>query len=98
MKLTFDQFNTKLSTLLRDLMPCTTADLTDTAIAYWDGRRVVYCYLDDDSGLIDEEFDLGGRSWDEWREYLTQWIEAPKFSMRPEVQDWLNDAPPDAAG
>lgn len=95
MKMTLEQFKTQLSTLLRDLMPCTTADLTDSAVAYWDGRRVVYCYLDDESDVLDEEFDLDVGLWKEWQDYLSEWIASPQFSVRPELQDLLKESPPD---
>jgi hypothetical protein len=93
MQLTIDQFKTQLAELLRDLMPCTSADLTDNAIAYWDGRKVVYCYLKDDSDLIDKEFELDNRLWKDWEEYLSEWMVEPTFSVRPELQDRLNQAP-----
>jgi hypothetical protein len=93
MQLTIDQFKTQLAELLRDLMPCTSADLTDNAIAYWDGRKVVYRYLKDDSDLIDKEFELDNRLWKDWEEYLSEWMVEPTFSVRPELQDRLNQAP-----
>ncbi|MGF6575042.1 hypothetical protein ABH945_007171 [Paraburkholderia sp. GAS333] len=97
MKTTLDQFKTQLSTLLRDLIPCTAADLTDSAIAYWDGHRVVYCYLDEND-LIDAEFDLDVGLWKEWQDYLSEWMAAPLFSVRPELGDLLKDSPPNEAG
>ncbi|MGF6768666.1 hypothetical protein P3T18_001136 [Paraburkholderia sp. GAS199] len=90
MRLTIDQFKARLGELLRDLMPCTAADLTDNVVAYWDGRRVVYCYLDPETDLIEEEFDLDGGFWKDWEEYLTEWLAQPQFSVRPELRDRLN--------
>ncbi|WP_168793624.1 hypothetical protein [Paraburkholderia aromaticivorans] len=98
MQLTIDQFKTQLAEFLRDLMPCTSADLTDNAIAYWDGQRVVYCYLDDDTDLIDYEFDLDNGLWKDWEEYLSEWTAEPKFSVRPELRDRLNQFPTSEAG
>lgn len=98
MEMTIEQFKTQLSTLLRDLMPGTTADLTDSAVAYWNGRGVIYCYLDDESDLIDAEFDLDDRLWQAWQDYLSEWIAVPQFSVRSEVRDLLNASPPNEAG
>lgn len=35
--MTLDQFKSRLTTLLREMPRCTTADLTEFAIAYWMG-------------------------------------------------------------
>jgi hypothetical protein len=67
----------------------TTADLTDRAVAYWNGQRLVYAYLrTDDSGHIDAEFDLASH-WMEWREWLNEWMAEPNFSVRPELQEGI---------
>jgi hypothetical protein len=85
--------------LLRDLPIGTTADLSDFAVAWWNGRDVTYAFLrDDESGLIGEEFDLDDYQWGEWRETFSKWADSPKFSQRAEVKGWLMDAPPFEAG
>jgi hypothetical protein len=97
MQLTIDQFKTELAELLRDL-PGTAADLTDSAIAYWDGHRVVYCYVNEDTDLIDEEFDLNNGVWRDWEEYLSEWMAEPKFSVRPELRDRIDRSLTNDAG
>ena len=37
-----EDFEQQLTALLRDTGPDTVAELTDTAIAYWNGERLVY--------------------------------------------------------
>jgi len=45
------------------------AELADFAAAYWDGHRVVYCFLRDDGiGKFDEEFDPTHYVWAEWHD------------------------------
>jgi hypothetical protein len=45
-------FAQHVSMLLRDLPIGTTADLSDFAVAWWNGRDVTYAFLrDDESGL-----------------------------------------------
>jgi len=52
--------------LLRDQPRGTAADLIDFAVAYWNGRQVVYCFLrDDDSGHVEKEFDMAEYVWEE---------------------------------
>lgn len=91
------EFESRLAMILQDIALGTTADLTDRAVAYWNGERVVYAYLrDDDSGLIDAEFKLEPH-WHEWRDWLNEWMIEPVFSVRPELQDVLLPAPPSGA-
>lgn len=94
-----ENFKSQLSMLLRDVPIGTTADLTDFAVAYWGGRQVTYAFLaEDGSGDIGEEFDPDDYQWSEWERALSAWSEAPKFSMRREVLEWIRDAPPHEAG
>ena len=81
--------------LLRDQPRGMTADLSDFAVAFWNGHQVVYGFLrDDGSGLLDEEFDLADYVWEEWALTLTAWCSMPTFTARAEVLDWLKDTPP----
>ncbi|NPT44849.1 hypothetical protein GNZ12_26735 [Paraburkholderia sp. 1N] len=90
-ELTIETFSAQLSMMLRDLSRGMVAELTDFAVAYWNGHEVVFAFLrDDDSGKIEEEFDLTAYAWEEWRPQLTRWISAPRFGPRTEVLDWLN--------
>lgn len=93
--LAVEQFKGQLAMLLRDLPRATTAELTDFAVAWWDGHQVVYAFLrDDGSGAIDEEFDLDDYQWQEWETDLARWVAQPKFGERAEVREWLNESPP----
>jgi len=62
-ELNHDAIDAQLASLLRDQPPGTTANLTNFAVAYWDGQRVVYVFLDEhDDAKLDEEFDRTDRS------------------------------------
>jgi hypothetical protein len=99
MQLTRARFKTQLRMLLRDLPRATSADLADFAIAYWDGEQVVFAFLSEEHpGEIDEEFDLDDYVWEDWRNQFAAWVAKPVFSVRPEVKQWLNEAPPRDAG
>ncbi|MFM0616207.1 hypothetical protein PQR37_19265 [Paraburkholderia nemoris] len=92
---TYQTFVTQLGMLLRDLPTGTTAELTDFAVAYWDGRHVVGVYLREDGGdLLDEDFELDENAWANWSDELTAWLSAPRFSERAELKEWLKEAPP----
>jgi len=92
---TFEAFEAHLAMLLRDLPPGTTADLSDLLLAYWDGHGVVGLYLrDDGSGRLDEEYDLDEALWCQWHADFVDWLRNPRFTQRPELQEWLKDAPP----
>jgi hypothetical protein len=93
-------FEQHLSMLLRDMPRATTADLADFAVAYWNGHQVTCCFLsEDDSGRIDEEFELDHYVWEDWKDAFAAWVEDPKFTVgREAVEDWLKDAPPFDAG
>jgi len=94
-----EAFESRLGMLLRDLPPGAAAELSDFAAAYWNGHELVYCFLrDDGSGQIDEEFDVADYDWSEWESEFSAWCKNPVFSARPEVLDWLKDAPPFDAG
>ena len=92
--LSLETFQSQVGMLLRDLPPGTFAELSDFATAYWNGHELVYCFLHDDgSGQIDEEFDIADYVWNEWAPEFSAWCKKPVFSTRPEVLDWLKDAP-----
>jgi hypothetical protein len=98
MQLTIEQFKTQLAMFLRDMPKGTTADLTEFAVAYWDGQQVVYAFLSPDrAGEIEEEFDLDDYVWAEWHDQFAAWVAEPVMSVRPEVERWLKDAPPHEA-
>jgi hypothetical protein len=95
--MTREEFENSLALILRDIALGTTADLTDRAVAYWNGQRVVYAYLrDDESGQIDRELSLEAH-WNEWRDWLNEWMVEPTFTVRPELQHEFLPAPPSGA-
>lgn len=90
-ELTIERFESQLAMLLRDLPRGMVAELTDFAVAYWNGWEVVYAFLrDDNDGRIEEEFDLTAYVWEEWRPELTRWLAEPRFIPHTEVLDWTN--------
>ena len=93
--MTLTEFKSKLEAILRDAPPRTTADITDFAVAFWNGCHVIYAFLrEDNSGLLDEEFDLTDNEWEQWHEDLTACMSAPRFSVRADVERWLRESPP----
>ncbi len=97
--MTRELFERELSSLLRQRTAGTIALLSDSLAAYWDGHAVVYAFLcEHGSGSVDEEFDLDDYVWEEWQPPLEAWLASPVFEFRPEVFQWLADAPPFDAG
>ncbi len=80
----------QLGMLLRDQPPCTAAELWDDTIVFWNGRELVWAWLRNDvSGLIEEEFELDLDQWDALAGVVERWLEAPRYSVRPELKAWL---------
>ena len=99
MAMTREEFEQKVGSILRDHGSGVTADLTDELLAYWNGHGVAYvqvCEPPPDTSY--EEFVMDDAQWRNWRSWLEAWIEAPMFSVRPEVHNWLSEAPPADAG
>lgn len=92
----FKPFKATLAMLLRDMPAGTTADFADVAVAYWDGTCVAGFYLRD-GGRLDEEFDFDENAWENWRDELSAWLAAPRFSERDELKARLSQ-PGGAAG
>jgi hypothetical protein len=64
--MTHDELHQRLTEQLQTMPLGTSADITDFAIAYWDGHKVVYAFLRAaDCGLTDALPDgrLGGKGW-----------------------------------
>ncbi|WP_244817689.1 hypothetical protein [Caballeronia sp. Lep1P3] len=81
----FASFKSHVGMLLRDLPRGMTADLTDVAVAYWNGTQVVGAYLRD-NGCIDEDFDFDENAWGAWRDEFLLWCDAPRFSERSDLK------------
>jgi hypothetical protein len=85
----FSSFVARLGDLLRAKPIGTTADLTATAIAYWDGEHIVGAFLSDDgSGRLNEEYELEF-AWESWHDDMTRWLACPRFTKRKELMEWL---------
>ena len=84
MATTFTVFRAQLNMLLRDQPRGVTADLTDFAVAYWNGRHVVGAYLRD-AGHVDEVFDLDENAFKQWRDEFVAWLDEPRFTTRPDL-------------
>jgi hypothetical protein len=88
--MTHEEFGAHVAMLLRDQPRGTTADLTDFAVAYWDGERVRYVFLHEDGqDALDEEFDLTDYLLDQWEADFAVWFAEPQYSLRPELLHWL---------
>ena len=81
----FKAFKAHVAMLLRDLPRGVTADLTDVAVAYWNGTQVVGAYLRD-NGRIDEDFDFDENAWGNWRDEFLVWFDAPRFTERADLK------------
>ena len=81
----FKVFKAHVAMMLRDLPRGMTADLTDVAVAYWNGTQVVGAYLRD-NGRIDENFDFDENAWGNWRDEFLMWFDAPRFSERADLK------------
>jgi hypothetical protein len=93
MTMPFPEFDARLAVLLRGRNPGISAELTDFSVAYWDGQRVVYCFLSDDGdGKLDEEFDPNRYVWAEWHDEFIAWLAGPRYSARAELLGCAKDA------
>lgn len=89
-----DKFRSHLTMLLRDHPPGTTADLLERTVAYWDGHQVMGLSLSADARGFDEDFELTDEFLDKIWEAIADWVAYPKYTYRPELLEWLKDAPP----
>ncbi|MFP3642979.1 hypothetical protein [Paraburkholderia sp. SIMBA_054] len=99
MAMTREEFEQKIGTVLRAHGAGVTADLTDELLAYWNGHAVAYVLIcAEPPDACYEEFSMDDAQWANWRSWLEAWIEAPTFSVRPEVHNWLSEEPPAEPG
>ena len=81
-----EDFEEQLTALLRDAGPDTVAELTDTAIAYWNGERLIYADVSaEGTGGLAGEFELDARRWTEWKGWLAGWLTDPVLSVRRDL-------------
>ena len=85
-------FTEKLGAILREVALATHADLAEHVSAYWNGERVVYYVRDGDR--VEHEFELDELIWDEWESRFDRWMQAPTFSVRPEMKRLHRGASP----
>lgn len=81
-----------IAMLLRDQPPCTAAEISHFAIAFWDGERLAWATLKEDgSGQIDSRLTVDLDVWDELCSYVMDWVDEPRYSVRPELRAWMNN-------
>lgn len=88
----FDEFDARLSQLLRALPDGTIAELTDGMIGWWSGTRTVYAWIGD-SGRSEpgaRELDLAD-DWGQFHDWLEAWIDEPRFSTQPDLPGHAQD-------
>src|SRR4051812_49005671 len=91
--MTRELFQRDLSSMLRQRSAGTIALLSDCLAAYWNGHAVVYAFLCEQvSDSVNEESD-DDYVWEEWQPALEAWLANPVFKFRPEVVQWLGEAP-----
>jgi len=78
----------ELATLLRRLPLGTTADINERTVAFWDGQEVRGFRLRPD-GRLDADFVFDERLFNQLHSDIVAWMAAPRYSMRPELVDWL---------
>jgi hypothetical protein len=76
-----ETFEARLAAILQDAGTESVAELTDTMIAYWDGKKVVYAKTDS-SGSYEEVFDLTPGEWSQWQDWLADCLTDPVISRR----------------
>jgi hypothetical protein len=67
------------------------AVIDDFCVAWLNGPATVLAYVrEDDSGQIDEEFDLNDCDWLDWCGRAQTWLQHPLFSgrYRPQILSW----------
>jgi hypothetical protein len=80
----------ELATLLRRLPLGTTADINERIVALRDGQEVRGFHLRPDrGGRLHADFDFDERSFNQLHSDIVAWMAAPRYSMRPELADWL---------
>jgi len=92
---TNDSVRANIGMLLRDHPAGTTADLLDYTVAYWDGHEIMGMHLSADApGQLDEDFEFSDEFLAHISEAIDDWIKQPRYTFRPQLLEWLKDAPP----
>jgi hypothetical protein len=83
-------FQACLAMALRNHPRCTTAELNETTVVFWDGEWARGATLNaDGSGRLDTKFDLNERTCNRLHADLVEWLAAPRYSVRPDIERWL---------
>lgn len=65
---------------------------------FWDGQRLIGAHLSaDDPGELDEPFDVE-EVFPAIEENVADWFANPRFTRRPNLLRWQQDAPPSESG
>ncbi|MEX3969910.1 hypothetical protein [Paraburkholderia caribensis] len=90
----FEEFDSRLSQLLKALPDDTIAELTDGMVAWWTGARVVYAWISDGGrdAPAARELDLAD-DWGQFHDWLAAWIDEPCFSTRPATRGYSPATP-----
>jgi hypothetical protein len=79
----------ELATLLRRLPLGTTADINARTLAFCDGQEVRGFRLRPEGGGLGADFVVDERTFNELHSEIVAWMAAPRYSMRPQLVDWL---------
>jgi hypothetical protein len=78
-----EDFEARLTVILRDAGPGLVAELTDTVIAYLEDDRLVYARMDmEGNAPATAELDPISGQWPQWQDWLTDWLTDPVLSIR----------------
>jgi hypothetical protein len=92
MDMGFVAFQAHLATLLRSMPRCTTAELNERTVVFWDGQWAKGAEIGDDgSGFLHAKFDLDERTCNRLHADLVAWLEAPRYGSRSELEAWIFD-------
>ncbi|MBN3760545.1 hypothetical protein [Burkholderia sp. Ac-20365] len=81
-----EDFEQQLTAILQSAGPGTVAELTDTAIAYWNGIHLVYAEIDiDGTGALTGAFEMNAQRWTQWKDWLSDWLTDPVISVRHDL-------------
>ena len=85
-------FQAHLATLLCSRPRCTTAELNESTIVFWDGQWAKGAeLLSDGSGNLSSKFDLDERTCNRLHADLVTWLESPRYGLRSDLDKWIYD-------
>lgn len=93
MAMDLERVKADFAALLSDRPRGTTADITGHTVIYWDGGRPMGVHLCADHPGFDDRFELDHHFCGDVHDYLSDGFADPRYSSRPELVAWLDDAP-----